>query len=143
MSDRYSAEFVVSRLREAGIAARMTAKVEPSWTMGSPTRVMPVEVRVPEAQAEEARRLLAEEKSDEPPDVPRVRSGDRTFWPRRNPLLASCRAAPAGPSMVSGLPCRHTDWRQCADACPCCSAQHIERPAVVLDEHAIIDALGS
>ncbi len=68
MSDRYSAEFVVSRLREAGIAARMTSKVEPSWTTGSPTRVMPVEVRVPEAQAEEARALLAAAQSEEPPD---------------------------------------------------------------------------
>lgn len=46
MSDRYSAEFVVARLRDAGIVARINAQVEPAWTTGSPTRVMPVEVRV-------------------------------------------------------------------------------------------------
>ena len=60
MSDRYSAEFVVARLKDAGIIARITAPVEPAWTLGSPTRVTPVEVRVAEDKAAEARALLEE-----------------------------------------------------------------------------------
>ena len=69
MSDRYSAELVVAELRDAGIVARITARVEPSWTTGSPTRVMPVEVRVTEDRAAEARRILAEfQASEDGPD---------------------------------------------------------------------------
>lgn len=66
MSDRYSAEFVVARLADAGIPARINAKVEPSWTTGSPTRVMPVEVRVPASRAAEAREILAEAEGESP-----------------------------------------------------------------------------
>ena len=67
MSDRYSAELVVAELRDAGIVARITARVEPSWTTGSPTRVMPVEVRVMEDRATEARRILAEVQAEDEP----------------------------------------------------------------------------
>ncbi len=69
LSDRYNAEFVVARLRDAGIVGRITARVEPSWTMGSPTRVMLVEVRVAEDKAEQARTILEEaqrEGSEDP-----------------------------------------------------------------------------
>jgi len=67
LPDRYSAEFIVARLRDAGIVARITSNVEPSWTTGSPTRVMPVEIRVAEDKAAEARALLddVEREADE------------------------------------------------------------------------------
>ena len=64
MSDRYSAELVVARLRDAGIVARITGPVEPAWTTGSPTRVMPVEVRVTEDRAAEARAILDEAQAE-------------------------------------------------------------------------------
>ena len=60
LSDRYSAELVVAQLRDAGIVARVTSRVEPAWTTGSPTSVMPVEVRVAEERAAEAKRILDE-----------------------------------------------------------------------------------
>jgi len=63
-SDRNSAEFVVARLRDGGIVARVTAPVEPTWTMGSPTRVTPVEVRVAEDKAAEARAILDEAQAE-------------------------------------------------------------------------------
>jgi len=69
LSDRYSAELVVARLKDAGIVARITGRVEPTWTMGSPTAVTPVEVRVAEDKAAEARAILDDadaEGSDQP-----------------------------------------------------------------------------
>ncbi len=65
MSDRYSAELVVARLRDAGIPARITSRVEPAWTTGSPTSVMPVQVRVAEEHAAEATALLEPEEDGE------------------------------------------------------------------------------
>lgn len=58
LSDRYSAELVVAQLRDAGIPARIAAQVEPAWTLGSPTRVTPVEVRVAAGRAAEAHAVL-------------------------------------------------------------------------------------
>ena len=60
LPERYSAEFLVARLKDAGITARITANVEPSWTTGSPTRVMPVEIRVREEDAVAARAAIAD-----------------------------------------------------------------------------------
>ena len=71
MSDRYSAELVVAELRDAGIVARITSRVEPSWTTGSPTRVMPVEVRVMEDKADEARAILADAEREADKDSER------------------------------------------------------------------------
>ena len=67
LSDPYSAELVVARLKDTGIVARITGRVEPTWAMGSPTAVTPVEVRVAEDKAADARAVL-EDAEDEGSD---------------------------------------------------------------------------
>jgi len=60
-TDRPSAELLVSMLKTEGIPARIASTgIEPSWTMGSPTRVTPLRVLVASKDAARAREFLAE-----------------------------------------------------------------------------------